>query len=94
MVCVTDEQWADYQSFFEGGLPDGVPVVYTLFVQGHKLDEKLRHDLAQASAVVLAHSADEDVQRRTVDILYGSADADGRLSASIGNLYAAGAAFR
>ncbi len=90
VVCVTDEQWADYQSFFEGGLPDGVPVVYTLFVQGHKLDEKLRHDLAQASAVVLAHSADEDVQRRTVDILYGSADADGRLSASIGNLYAAG----
>lgn len=90
VVCVTDEQWADYQSFFEGGLPDGVPVVYTLFVQGHKLDEKLQHGLAQASAVVLAHSTDEDVQRRTVDILYGSADADGRLSASIGNLYAAG----
>lgn len=89
VVCVTDEGWTDYQSLF-AGWPEEVPLVYVLFIQGHRVKAGLRNCLAAASAVVLAHSADEDVQRHAVNVLYGAAGADGRLSASIGSVFKAG----
>lgn len=47
--------------------------------------------MARAGAVVLAHSAEEDVQQQVAKIMYGKECANGRLSASIGTSFAAGA---
>ena len=46
---------------------------------------------AAAEAVILAHSSNEEVQRQVARIVYGSACSEGRLSASIGSRFAAGA---
>ncbi|WP_298073882.1 glycoside hydrolase family 3 N-terminal domain-containing protein [uncultured Bacteroides sp.] len=89
LVCVTEDNQDAYRTFFETFAPE-VPVVYVLFVQGYRLKSWMGGCLKKASAVVLAHSSDEDVQRGVADILYGVADADGRLSASIGGAFAAG----
>ncbi len=51
---------------------------------------QIRRAVSAADAVVLAHSSIDDVQCRTAKILYGDATADGRLSASISNLFATG----
>lgn len=89
LVCVTEDNQDAYRTFFEIFAPE-VPVAYVLFVQGYRLKSWMGGYLKKASAVVLAHSSDEDVQRGVADILYGVADADGRLSASIGGAFAAG----
>lgn len=88
LVCVTEHRLAPYQSFFAKFAP-GVPVVYLCFIPG-KQALQINSGISSAGAVVLAHSSDDDVQQQTARILYGSAGADGRLSASIGRLYAAG----
>lgn len=88
LVCVTEQRLAAYRTFFTEFAPD-VPVIYLFFVPGKQL---LQADwgITKAGAVMLAHSSDEDVQRQAARILYADAVADGRLSASIGNLFAAG----
>lgn len=88
LVCVTEQRLEAYQAFFAEFAPE-VPVVWLFFVPGKQLLQAHR-GISKAGAVVLAHSADEDVQRQAARILYADAVADGRLSASIGNLFAAG----
>lgn len=68
--------------------PD-VPVVYVFFIPAKQLLQ-IHRGISAAEAVVLAHSSDEDVQRQVAGILYADAVADGRLSASIGGLFATG----
>lgn len=46
--------------------------------------------VSAANAVVLAHSSNDDVQCQVARILYADATANGRLSASISDLFAAG----
>ena len=89
LVCVTEDNLAAYRTFFETFASD-VPVVYVLFVQGHRVKSWMGGCLKKASAVVLAHTSDEDVQQSVADMLYGVAGTDGRLSASIGGVFAAG----
>lgn len=89
LVCITERQLADYQSFFEHFVSD-VPTVFLAFVSGKEL-VPLEQAMARAGAVVLAHSAEEDVQQQVAKILYGKECANGRLSASIGTSFAAGA---
>lgn len=88
LVCVTEHRLAAYQPFFAEFAPD-VPVVYAFFIPGKQLLQ-IRRGISAAEAVILAHSSDDEVQRQVARILYADAAADGRLSASIGGLYAAG----
>ncbi|AVM52489.1 beta-glucosidase-like glycosyl hydrolase [Bacteroides zoogleoformans] len=88
LVCVTEHRLAAYQAFFAKFAPE-VPVVYLFFIPGKQLLQ-IHRGVSAAEAVVLAHSADEEVQRHVAEVLYGDAGADGRLSASIGGLFAAG----
>lgn len=52
---------------------------------------QIHRAVSTAQAVVLAHSTGQDVQRQVADILFARASADGRLSASLGGLFATGA---
>ncbi|WP_294591059.1 glycoside hydrolase family 3 N-terminal domain-containing protein [uncultured Bacteroides sp.] len=88
LVCVTEQRLAAYQSFFAKFAPE-VPVVYLCFVAG-KYALQIHRGISAAEAMILAHSSDDDVQKQVADMLYGKAEADGRLSASIGGLFAAG----
>lgn len=88
LVCVTEQRLAAYQTFFAKFAPE-VPVVYLAFIPGKQLLQ-IHRGISEAEAVVLAHSAGEEVQRHVAAVLYGHAQADGRLSASIGGLFAAG----
>lgn len=88
LVCVTENRLAAYQSFFAEFAPE-IPVVYVCFVPGKQLLQ-IHRNIAAAQAVVLAHAADDEIQRHVARTLYADAVADGRLSASIGSLFAAG----
>lgn len=88
LVCLADRRLEAYRTFFRQFSP-AVPVAYLCFLQGRWL-EPLEEQLSEASAVVLAHSDDGDVQRRVAHIVCGEAGADGRLSASIGHAFPAG----
>lgn len=46
--------------------------------------------LAKSSAVVLAHSAETDLQQYVADVLFAKKPASGRMSMSIGKLFPAG----
>lgn len=88
LVCVTEQRLASYQAFFAKFAPE-MPVVYVCFIAGkHTL--QIHRGISAAEAMVLAHSSDDDVQKQVADMLYGKAEVDGRLSASIGGLFATG----
>lgn len=89
LVCVTERRLAGYQAFFSELAPE-VPVAYLLFIPGKQVLQ-LNRSMSASDAVVLAHSSNDDVQRHVARILYADATADGRLSASIGSLFATNA---
>ena len=89
LVCVTEHRLTPYQNFFAKFAPD-VPVVYLFFIPGKQVLQIKQGDAA-AEAVILAHSSNGEVQRQVARIVYGSACSEGRLSASIGSRFAAGA---
>lgn len=88
LVCVTEHRLAPYQAFFAKFTPD-VPAAYVCFIPEKQLLQ-IRRNISAAKAVILAHSSQEDVQKQVAEIVYGKASADGRLSASIGDLFATG----
>ncbi len=89
IVAVSDLRLTPYQSFFADFAPER-PVAYLFFTPAGMMLQ-LNKSVKQAGAVVLAHSADADVQRHVGDLLFAAASADGRLPASIGSLFAEGA---
>lgn len=89
VVGISGRKLASYKSFFDN-FTLGVPVTFVAFVSGKEL-VPIEKCMAKAGAVVLAHSSEDDVQCQVAKILYGKACANGRLSASIGSLFAAGA---
>lgn len=89
MVAVSAQKLAPYQGFLVKFAPKS-PVVYLFFTPGKTMTQ-LQHAVSKASSVVLAHSQNQDVQQQVADILFAKATADGRLSASIGTLFRAGA---
>ena len=89
LVCVTEQRLSAYRSFFANFRPQ-VPTAYLFFIPGKQMLQ-IQRGVEAAGAVVLAHSSNDDVQRRVAAILYGEARADGRLSASLGQLYPTGA---
>lgn len=88
IVAVSEQRLAAYQPFFAKFIPK-VPVVYTFFTPG-KMMLQIQRAVARASAVVLAHSSNSEVQRRVADVLFAKATADGRLSASLQPLFKLG----
>jgi len=88
IVCVTDHRLAPYQTFFADFAPK-VPVVYVFFIPGKQILQ-IHRGVSAADAVVLAHSPGEDIQKHVAKVLYADVTANGRLSASIGGLFATG----
>lgn len=88
VVCISDKQLAPYKEFFSE-LPPEIPVVYVFFTP-EKPMVQLEAGLSKASAVILAHSTDKNIQERVANILFGKASASGRLSTSVGQVFRAG----
>lgn len=89
IVAVSEQRLAPYQPFFAKFAPEN-PLVYLFFTPG-KMMMQIHRAVSHASAVLLGHSPNEEVQRRVADVLFAKASADGRLSASLGGLFKAGA---
>lgn len=79
---------ADNVSFL-AGLNLRAPLIYTCFTSYRQLGSLLPA-LSKAGAVVLAHSAEGDLQQHVAQVLFGKARANGRLSMSIGRQFPAG----
>ena len=87
IFCISDRHLEGYRPFFTRHLPDA-DRVYLLFISGHQVPRDFG---AAPDALVLAHSAESDVQLRVAALLTGKAGADGRLSARVGDWFSAGA---
>ena len=86
LVCFSDRRLKNYRTFFTRYLPE-VPLVYLLFVS----DQQVPRDFGPApDALLLAHSAETEIQHRVAAILTGQAGADGRLSAAVGRWFRVG----
>ena len=68
-----------------------VPVTYLFFTSYRYALLSLEEAVTKAGAVVLAHSDEPDLQRYMVGLLFSEASASGRLSASVGRTFPAGA---
>lgn len=88
IVAVSEQRLAAYQPFFAQLAPTS-PVVYAFFTPG-KMMLQIQRAVTHASAVVLGHTPNEEVQQQVADILFAKASADGRLSASLGGLFRTG----
>lgn len=88
VVCVNTANIGAYRKFFSAFRP-GVPVVY-VFLTSEKPMLQVPKSLLNASAVVLGHSTDTVVQRRIANVLFGRDTANGRLSASVGDVFKPG----
>ena len=89
IVAVSEQRLAPYQPFFAKFVPES-PAIYLFFTPG-KMMLQIQRAVAHASAVVLGHSYNSDVQRQVADVLFAKASADGQLSASLGELFPTGA---
>lgn len=89
VIAVSEQRLAPYHPFFAKFAPES-PAIYLFFTPG-KMMLQIHRAVSDASAVVLGHSHNSDVQRQTADILFAKATADGRLSASLGGLFPTGA---
>lgn len=88
IVAVSEPKLAPYQPFFAKFPPES-PAIFLFFTPGKSMLQ-IQRAVADASAVVLAHCDDADVQRQVADVLFAKATADGRLSASLGGLFRTG----
>lgn len=77
-----------YADFLDG-LNLKAPIVYTFFTSSRGM-QMVAPALTKATAVVLGHSSDADVQRQVADVLFAKAPAHGKLSMNIGYTYRAG----
>ena len=66
-----------------------VPLVYAFFTSYRGI-QPLEPALKQASAVVLGHSSEADIQQYAAGVIFAKVPAQGKLSMSIGALYRAG----
>lgn len=91
LIAVSEQRLTPYQPFFarlavEEKMP---PTVYTFFTPS-KMLLQIQRALSTAQAVVLGHSLGHEVQEQVADVLFAKATANGRLSASIGELFHTG----
>lgn len=90
VISITGSAYvSDRDVAFLEGLNLRAPLVYTFFTSYRTL-QPLMPALAKSSAVVLAHSAETDLQQYVADVLFAKKLASGRMSMSIGKLFPAG----
>ena len=89
LVCVTTKKGLQEVNSFLSELKSDAAMAYLLFIDARSMPP-LASALWQASAVVLAHTLQADVQQHVARILLGQATADGRLSVGIPDLYPTG----
>jgi hypothetical protein len=90
VISITGSTYvSDRDVAFLEGLNLRAPLVYTFFTSYRTL-QPLMPALAKSSAVVLAHSAETDLQQYVADVLFAKKPASGRMSMSIGKLFPAG----
>ncbi|MDR0938093.1 MAG: serine hydrolase [Mediterranea sp.] len=91
VVAIGENKLTDYRTFLErmGEEVPGISTIY-LFFTPQKSVEQIAGAVRNASAVILAHTTRDDVQRQVADVLFARATADGRLSTSIRDLFKAG----
>lgn len=88
IVCISEKELIPYKEFFSE-LPAETQIVYVFFTP-EKPMEQLQDALEKASAVILAHSDEKNIQVRVAQILFGETIADGRLSTSVGRVFRPG----
>lgn len=88
LVAVNERRLSPYHAFFTEFAPTS-PCVFLSFIHGPDLLQIYR-GLSHSQATILAHNSGEHLMTRVAKVLYGEAQANGKLSASIGNLYASG----
>lgn len=81
IVSLTEPACGRYADFLSS-LSKSVPTVYTLFVPIKSM-ESVPDALVASEAIVMAHSAEAEVQDYVAAVLYGYAKADGRMSVSV-----------
>lgn len=89
IVGVSTSSVLDKYDTFLSGLSTEAQVVYAYFAPLSSM-EKLPKALSSGAATVLAHSHETVIQRQVVNILFGRATANGRLSASVPGIFDAG----
>jgi beta-glucosidase-like glycosyl hydrolase/CubicO group peptidase (beta-lactamase class C family) len=85
VVCITTNDLNPYLDFISS-LSFTMPTIYVSFSTDKTLNSALI-PLSMASAVIMGHSADRDVQMRVAKVMFARAPANGRISTSIGTLY-------
>lgn len=88
IVCVNTRSLDAYLQSLNA-LADKSTTVYVSFVPAKETGQ-LTTALNGAGALVLAHTADKEVQTHVAQLLYGKTIANGRLSTSMGDLYVVG----
>ena len=68
IVAISEQRLASYQPFFAKFAPQS-PAIYLFFTPG-KMMLQIQRAVAHASAVVLGHSYNVDVQRQVADVLF------------------------
>lgn len=90
VVCIAGTNYVgEKDTEFLCSLDMQAPLVYTFFTSYRTL-LPLTPALAKASAVVLAHSAETDLQQYVADVLFAKVPARGKVSMSIGRLFPEG----
>lgn len=89
VVSITGSFISYRTAAFLEGLNLKAPLVYAVFTPCRML-RPLAPAFTQSSAVVLAHSAEDDLQQYVADVLFAKKPANGRLSVNIGHVFAAG----
>jgi Beta-glucosidase-related glycosidases len=82
----TDDQDIKHFTHFLSDINTKTPLVYVFFSPYRELLPAVE-PLSKASAVILAHSAQEELQQLVADAMLGKASITGRLSMPIGNLF-------
>ena len=91
IICITDasSKVAQPDVQFLAALNLKAPVIYTFFTS-YRCMHSLEPALAKSSAIVLAHSAEPDLQEHVAKVLFAEQPAHGRLSMSVGRTFPAG----
>ncbi len=91
VVSVTLKDWdaKNYAGFLDS-LNLTMPVVYTVFTS-YRAMFPLENVLQKASAVVLAHTQEADLQERVADVLFAKAEARGKLPFNLDWVFRIGA---
>ena len=94
LVCVTgDHLIREADAAFLASLRLKAPVGYLLFTS-YRTMQQIKPALSQATAVVLAHAADADLQHYVARLTVGKEGANGCFSMSLAPLYAQGTSCR